>query len=363
MERIMYHTIEDMTRPETLTVLINRPITKTRLAPYQIAGWSSTESQFLAVEIDGTEYPHFILKRMVRERDWVMQMTDDEHWRAVTIWQHGLLDNLPEEIDHAIIACAIDGDGYAFLMRNVTHALLGEGNSLSEADNEFNLNAMAALHASFWDDTALHNPVLNLCSPENLFTHTAPEKIQRIAAGNPTPVVDMVQEGWRLLPTFVDVDVVHLLLDLTRNPQPLCNALSDYPQTLVHGDWRIDNFGIEHGESVRLVLLDWARPTLTVPTVDLAYYLVTSEGELPISKESTIDRYRQSLERHLGKRFDESWWQPMLELSLLSAFLMIGCFKAWFTSHTEDEEQRMQRKADLIWWSDQVQIGTKWLVE
>ena len=363
MERIMFPTIDDMTRPESLTALINRPITKTRLAPYQIAGWSSTESQFLAVEIDDAEYPHFVLKRMVRERDWVMQMTEDQHWRAVAIWQYGLLDNLPEEIDHAIIACAIDGDGYAFLMRNVTHALLGEGNSLSEADNEFNLNAMAALHATFWGDAALHNPILNLCSPENLFTHTAPEKINRIAPDNPAPVFDMMQEGWRLLPTFVDEDVVDLLLALARDPQPLCNAFLDYPQTLVHGDWRTDNFGIEHGDTTRLVLLDWARPTLTVPTVDLAYYLVTSWADLPISKESTIDLYRQYLVRHLGRRFNESWWQPMLELSLLSAFLMIGCFKAWSIAHTEDEELRMERQADLIWWSERVQIGAKWLAD
>jgi hypothetical protein len=361
MEHFIYQSVEEMTRPETLASLVNRPITKVRVEPCQPVGWSSTESQFMAVKIDDEDYPPYVLKRMVSEQDWVMQMTDDRHWRAVTIWQHGLLDQLPEQIDHATIACTIDGDGYAFLMRNVTHALLDDRASLSEADGEFSLDAMAALHASFWNNPVVDNPVLNLCSPEHLFTHTAPGKIRQISANKPAPIYDMILEGWRSLPAFVDPDVLELLLGLSRDPLPLCKALLRYPQTLVHGDWRIANFGIERGENHRLVLLDWARPTVTAPTVDLAYYLVTGGEELPGSKEAAIASYRQHLARRLGRRFAEPWL-PMLELSLLSALLMIGCFKSFFAAHAEDETDRARRQADLRWWSDQARAGARWLV-
>ena len=361
MKRILYRSIEEMTRPETLSALVQQPLTTTRLVPFQTGGWSSTGSQFLTVETDHAEQPPYIVKRIAPERDWVMQMTEDQHWRAITVWQRGLLDRLPEEIDHAIIACAVDGQGYALLMRNVTHSLLPDGTPLSEADNQFNLDAMAALHTTFWDDIGLHSPDLNLCSPQNLFTHTAPEKIGRMATDNPAPVLDMVLEGWRLLPKLVDAEVVDLLRDLAHDPRPLCHALAGYPQTLVHGDWRPANFGIERNGRPQLNLFDWARPTATVPAVDLAYYLVTSLKELPISKEATIDLYKRRLEDRLGERFDESWWQPQLELSLLAAFLMIGCFRARVTAQSEDGDDQMRGQAELVWWSEQARAGAKWL--
>ena len=360
MKNILYGSIEEMIRSKTLSVLVNRPITKSHLAPYQTVGWSSTDSQFLGIEIDGEKNPQFILKKLSQEQDWVMQTTDDQHWRTVRIWQYGLLDSLPKEIDHAIIACAIDNNGYAFLMRNVADTLL-DGASFSEEDNKINMNAMAALHAAFWDNSELNNPALKLCSPENLFTHTSPEKVKQVITKKPAPVLDMILEGWGLLPTLIESEVVELLRDLAHNSQPLCTALSNYPQTLNHGDWRIANIGIERGESPRLILLDWARPTITVPGIDLAYYLVTSWQELPVSKQETIDVYKQCLMLYLGKRFDEVWWQPQLELSLLGALLMIGCFKAWSSVHSDDKTQRMKEQADLEWWAEQARAGGKWL--
>ena len=107
MKNILYGSLEEMIRPETLSGLVNRRMTRIQLRPYQTAGWSSTESQFLAIKIDGEKNPQYILKKLARDQDWVMQTTDDRHWRTVSIWQNGLLDSLPEEIDHAIIACAM----------------------------------------------------------------------------------------------------------------------------------------------------------------------------------------------------------------------------------------------------------------
>lgn len=361
MTHTLYNTIEDMLRPGTLSTLMQRPITTARLVPFQTLGHSSTQSPFMAVVVNNTEHPAYVLKHMIPERDWVMQMTGDRHRRMLAIWQHGLLDRLPEEIDHAIIACAVDGTKYALLMHNVTDTVWPDGTVLSEEDTEFSLEAMAALHVAFWEDHALNDPALNLCSPEKLFTHTAPERTQQLAKNNSTPILEMILEGWRKLPAFADPDVVDLLRYLARDPAPLCTALADYPQTLVHGDWRVANFGVTHGERSQLILLDWARPTPTVPAVDLAYYLVTSSMDLPISRETAVDLYKQQLARRLGDRFDETTWQPQLELSLLGAFLMIGWVRAWFAAHADDEKHRLQEQKNIMWWSEQVRAGAKWL--
>ena len=364
MKHTLYPSVETMTQPETLSALVQQPITTTRLAPFQTAGWSSTESHFVAVETDletdSAAHPRYVLKRMTRERDWVMQATDDKHGRATAIWQQGLLDRLPEEIDSAVIGCAVDGTDYAILMHDVTDTLLLDGAPLSAADNAFILDVMAALHGTFWEDAALQNPDMHLCSPQHLLTHTAPEKIQRLAATGSTPVLAILLEGWRALPTLVDADVAELLRALAHDPRPLCTALARYPQTLTHGDWRPANLGITRGAHPRLVLLDWARPTPTVPAVDLAYYLVTSSGELPVSREAAIDLYKRRLADRLGARFDASWWQPQLELSLLSAFLMLGCFKAWGVARA-DEQHRARQRAELEWWSERVRAGARWL--
>ena len=291
-----------------------------------------------------------------------MAATDDRYWRAITVWQQGLLDRLPGEIDHGIIACTVDEDGYAILMHNVSLALLPEHRQLSEADNVFILEAMAAFHATFWHDNVLDNPALNLCTPEDFFTHTAPQKIRSMAQTNPSPVLEIISHGRQLIPRHLDTDVADLLLSLADDPSPLCDALTHFPQTLVHGDWRLANFGLSQGKKRKLVLLDWARPLQTVPAAELAYYLVTSWHVLPTSHEQTIAIYKQYLADRLDGQFDEYWWQPQLELSLLGAFATMACFTVWgLVHHWDDEEARKRTQEELRWWSEQARIGARWL--
>jgi len=362
-ERRLYCSIEELLQPETFSNLTQQPITTTCLSPFKTLGPSSTESQFLTIDACDVGQPRYILKRIRQDQDWVMQATEDWHWRAIAIWQHGLLDRMPEEIGHGIIACTVDEEGYAILMRNVSHTLLPHNKPLSEEDNAFILDALAALHVAFWENRALDNPVFNLCQPENYFSHTSPEKIRRIAETNSSFVLEMILEGWRQMPKFVDADVADLVFNLVHDPSPLCKALVGYPHTLVHSDVHRANLGIERGERPQLILLDWTRPILTVPTVDLAYYLaLIPSRSLPTSFEQAIEIYKQRLISRLGDRFNELWWQPQLELSLLGAFLLMGCFKAYFAAHADSESQRVVERADLGWWSEQARAGARWLV-
>lgn len=362
MQHKLFANIAEMTQPKTLSGLVQQPLKETCLAPFETSGWSSTEAEFLGVNGCNGDQPRFIIKRLRRDKDWVMEATDDSHWRSITVWQQGLLDHLPEEIDHGIIACSVDEDGYAILMHNVSQDLLPEDRPLSETDNAFVLDAMAALHAAFWEDSLLDNHKLNLCKPEDFFTHTSPEKARRIAEKNPSFVLDMIIEGRRLVPKFVDADVAELMHDLVHDPAPLCTALARYPQTLVHSDVRKANLGLERGKRPRLIMLDWARQTKTSPAVDLVYYLVTSSSaQFPISFEQCINLYKQQLAQRLGDRFDESWWQPQLELSLLGTFSTMACFNAWGAEHSDDEFHRMQDRVDLQWWAEQARLGARWL--
>jgi hypothetical protein len=362
MQHEIYPSISEMTRPETLHRLVKQPPNETCLEYFVTNGWSSTEAEFLGVNGCNGDQPRYIIKRLRRNKDWVMAATNDHNWRSITVWQQGLLDRLPEEITHGIIACSVDEEGFAILMHNVSQNLLPEDKPLSETDNVFILDAMAALHAAFWQDSLLGNQKLNLCKPKDFFSHTSPVIAREIAEKNPSFVLEMIVEGRRLIPKFVDADIAELMNDLVHDPTPLCTALAHYPQTLVHSDVRVANLGLVRGERPRLIMLDWARQTRTVPAVDLIYFLVTSSStQFPISFEQSIDLYKQHLAQRLGDRFDESWWQPQLKLSLLGTFSTMACFKAWGAEHAEDETYRMSERADLQWWAEQARLGIKWL--
>ncbi|MCP4288802.1 MAG: hypothetical protein GY792_30995, partial [Gammaproteobacteria bacterium] len=130
MEHTLYDSLEDMIRPETLGGLENKTFTTTRLAPFQSVGWSASGSKFLALHTtnghqatNGND-PSYVVKRISREWDWIMNTTDDQYGRTATLWQHGILDRLPEEIEHTVVACATDGTGRAILMRDVRETLL-----------------------------------------------------------------------------------------------------------------------------------------------------------------------------------------------------------------------------------------------
>ncbi|HSG17583.1 MAG TPA: hypothetical protein VLE70_14830 [Anaerolineae bacterium] len=57
------------------------------------------EAKFLGVNNCNESRPRYIIKRVRHEKDWVTAATGDRHWRTITVWQEGLLDELPGEID------------------------------------------------------------------------------------------------------------------------------------------------------------------------------------------------------------------------------------------------------------------------
>jgi hypothetical protein len=112
-----------------------------------------------------------------------------------------------------------------------------------------------------------------------------------------------------------------------------------------------------------VVLLDWQLATRAPPAVDLAWYLNADAAVLPISQETAIAYYKHCLARRLGERFDESWWRPQLELSLLGGFvrqgwvLMLRAIGYW----DDGEAALAKRKVHLAWLIESVRAGARWL--
>ena len=171
------------------------------------------------------------------------------------VWSSGLLDLVPDCIDHTYAGAAREGTRGAVLMRDVGPWLVPEGDApVSEADHRAFLDHLAALHAAFWgweDDVGL-TPFANR------FFMFSPWMIACEAArGFPEPVPVIARDGWARLPELAP-RVAAVLEPLGLDPSPLVAALEATPQTLVHGDAKMGNLG-RHPDG-RTILIDWALP-------------------------------------------------------------------------------------------------------
>ncbi len=290
----------------------------------------------------------------------VPRLGRDRLCRAVTLWQHGLLDRLAPHIDHGIIACARDDGSWALLMRDLGPTLLAYVRFTAWENDAF-LEAMAHLHATFWSAPELEDQGLGLCPMRAAYTMFAPSSGRRESASN-LEIPQRIVEGWDLLPSLIAPDVAEILAALLEDPTPLCQALRRLPQTLNHGDWRHANQGLWRDDRRRVVLLDWQLATIAPPGLDLGRYLGTNSVLLPGSKEATIESYRRFLAGRLGSAFDDDWWRPQLALALLGGFLQDGwaiALKA--TSWHVGADARDHWRQDLLWWSQQVRAGAAFL--
>lgn len=358
-DRRLFPTTADLLSSDALAALLHAPVRDVDVTPFQISGMSTTDSAFLGVRLNGEHEPSLLLKQMRRECDWVAIATDDTQGRAAAIWQHGVLDRFPRSVDHAIVGCTEPGVGPDILMRNVQPYLLRQEQRLTERDHDAVLDGMAALHAEFWNDDALREEGLHLCEPARLLLHTAERTAREAAAVVPSGILEVLQEGWRVLPDLVDPAVHGLLTALADDPEPLCSALEDVPGTLVHGDLHPGNLGLVRGIPDTVVMLDMARPTRTAAGVDLAWHLALSVRYLPGSKESAITSYRRHLERHLGERLGDDAWALHMDIALLAGFLMAAPIKAYRAAHAEDPIDRDLEQRDLPWWSRRARHGAR----
>ncbi|MCC6628880.1 MAG: phosphotransferase [Chloroflexi bacterium] len=358
MRNDLFATVEAMLEPAALSALTGQPVTAVRHRPFHSAD-SLSGSRFLAIETDGPTPDRYIVKRINRAWDWIMRTTDDRQGRAIAAWQAGLIAGLPPEITTGYVACARDGDGWAILLRDLGAALVPPGDApITADDNAFFLDAMAAMHATFWQQPHRADPALGFCALIDHYRELAPAVVAREANGD-DPIPPLIGAGWALLPDLMAPAVVAVVQPLLADPTPLATALARGPQTIVHGDWKLGNLGLLAGPPRQVVLLDWAVVGPAPAVVDLAWYLAVNSARLPVTKEVAIACYRAALARRLGAAFDDAWWAPQLDLALLGGFLQLGWPKLLGVANGATAALRTREQVELDWWSERVLAGAR----
>ena len=296
------------------------------------------------VTIDGTGY---VVKYLDPLDDWTVRASGVLGGPMAALWSRGILDRLPGCLHQPIIAVAVDPSPNpgrrrtALLMQDVGDFLIPADDDPIPLVTHLNLlTHMAAMHATFWQAGSEVDVVPVMHRYLELSPWTA---IAEASIGSPHLVPELVGRGWTMLADVAPAaDVV--VTPLAWDPGPLVSALSDTPQTFVHGNWKLDNLGTD--PQGRTIVLDWELPGRGAPLSDLAWYLAINCRRLPQSKEAAIDAYRAALQS--AGIATEPWWDRQLALCLLGALVQFGWEKA--LGGYDDE---------LAWWEDKAVAGAR----
>jgi len=301
---------------------------------------SKSGSGFEHVVVDGAR---LVLKHVHVDRDWTMRFGGDIGCHPVQVWAEGLMDVLPDRIDHGVIGVAAgigrNGWGGAILMRDLSAELVPAGDEPVTLQRHLGyLDDLAALSAQMlgWHDD------LGLMPLPSRWSWFNPACLEVEAErGWPDLVPRLAYEGWARFAELVPTAVLDVVEDLRRDPSPLVTAVRETPTTFVHGDWKLGNIGT--AADGRTVLIDWTYPGQAPPCYELAWYLSINRARLPQSKEDAIQAFRIALERHGVQTSD--WFPRQLAVCLLGSLVIFG----WEKALGDDDE--------LGWWCDRVGEG------
>ena len=301
---------------------------------------SKSGSPFERVMIDGES---FILKHVHIDDDWTMRFNGDVGCKPAQVWKAGLMDVLPERIDHAVVGVANglgrNGWGAALLMRDVSDAMVPPGDTVLSMEQHLSLlDDLAGLSARMWGWRD-HVGLVPLGSRYTWFGHASLQV--EAERGWPEPVPVIAADGWEKFAHRAPAQVFAVVDELRRDPAPMVEALRTTPQTFIHGDWKLGNLGTD--ADGRTVLIDWTYPGEGPCCSELAWYLAVNRARMPQSKEDAIAFFRSALERHGVDT--TSWFDKQLELCLLGGLVTFG----WEKSLGDDDE--------LGWWCDRAKEG------
>ena len=219
----------------------------------------------------------YVVKHISRDLDWIMRVLGDgaggTRPRALVVWQEGVLDGLPPEIDPVIVGMAYDrASGHLTqVMRDVTPALVPADGPVPLAQHRGFLDHMAAAHVAQWGFTDTYG----LTTTQDRYGFASLANAER-ESGQGIP--GLFPGGWAAVAELAP-EAARVALALTVDAAPLHAAQARGPQTFVHGDWKFGNLGtLPDG---RTVLLDWGWPGQASPPVDLGWYLAVNCDRLP----------------------------------------------------------------------------------
>ena len=322
----IFDSLEQMLAVESLSELLSKPVTQVDVQPWN--GYSGLAGGRLSYV--RTNVGRLVLKQMSIQSDWVMFSSDDRVCRSVRLWQYGLLDQFQPHVEHKILACSRNEEGWAILMEDLTGTVYAWDKPIPPGLVPAFLDSLARIHAAFWNDPCLTDKRLGLCDIVKIIEQTSPFKARNYHGQDMGVLPEWIKGGWEVMEELLEPDVLRQMLSLIESPRPLAERLRLYPHTLLHGDYRAENFAYPGSP----VIIDWQEATHSLMTIDLAWFVRKGYVQESMGQDQAVSCYRNQLETYLHQQFNDADWQAMLELGYLVDSLRATCFSAyWYKQH------------------------------
>ena len=281
-----------------------------------------------------------IVKRIEPGTDFTIEATGGLPGREIMLWRAGVLDRLPDGVEHAPVDAWVEGDSTVLVMRDLGGAMLTWDHRVDAGQIRWVMERTAALHRAFLGDAPP-----DLVPLEKFLALFAPATARPLAEMG-IELMRLVLHGWELFAELVPGEVAHAVFGLLDDVGPLQRALLEGPVTFVHGDLATVNMAFEDDT---LVLIDWAMPAAAPGAIDVARFVAGCASVVDLGREEILAAYRDAA----GPAYDAR----SERLSLLAATLWLGWNKALDAAENPDPVIRARERADLDWWVRQSRIA------
>jgi hypothetical protein len=310
--------------------------------PFPNDGWSGASLTTLSRGGD-----RFVLKRDSLARDWIAQATaDGPILREAWFTAHG--PSLPSPIRAPYLGVGMDGDEFGILMPDLTGVLFDWDAPIPVETLDQVLAGLAMLHAYPWTISGeLEGGPW--CPLRERLTLICRASLERPGPAHDA-VGDRILPGWDAFDRRVPAVVRDLIHSLGRDPLPLLDALGELPSTLIHGDLKLANVGIERDGTIDLV--DWQMVMVAPVGVELGWFLVSNVASLPLQAGDVLTRYNVEARRQGHDEAGLGEWQAQVDAAILVGLLLRGWRKGADAEAGLTLASGVSAAEDLAWWCE-----------
>ncbi len=333
-------SIADLTAPASLGAV------SVRQEPLSTVGFSGAAHRRLVAVLPSGETRRFVLKLCDPAREWTAIRSGDRVGREWSLLAERGLGAVWEAFVSPYLAYAVEGGRSGLLMEDVgAHVFPDVREPIARPQEDELLAALARLHARFWRSTALSISWLGRASSTSELVSPGVLDDATALAFMPPALRERLRVGWETALARVSSRAAAWLCC---PPRIVHEAWADLPETLVHGDVKVANFAPVPGRGV--VAFDWALMGAGPSTTDLGWYLGVNASRLARSKEAVIARYRELLERELGRAVDDALWTRLEDVAVIyGARTMLWSKGAQVAAGSEAAQ------AEWEWWAQRLE--------
>jgi hypothetical protein len=274
-----------------------------------------------------------VVKFLPREGDWLTRATNGTG-RLRRLWSSSLLRDVEPFVDHTILDMDVIEGQDVVVMRDARTELLPARRPVSLPTSAGLLAGVSAMH-----DNVRPENEHGLCSIAARYAMFAPSFHATDSGPGRHPLADRIPLGWELFAAHVDHDVTDAVFAVHAHPDPLGRRLEQLPHTLLHGDAKLENLGLN---ADRIVAIDWGDLTGIGPReIDVAWYALKGAARIGCVPGDLFTQY----EEVSGARLDPD----ALDLVCIGSLAQMG-FRLALGAFDTGPEPPDVAAAHLHWW-------------